>query len=230
VSAFVKPPWRDDPAWNDQLKRRTIDVGDQAIVGLTLVPGGPTLSVTSSNPSIARLDELNLRAGLRLFRVSAIGVDAGSVEHAMLEARDFAGTVRAAMQLEVRGPAPRKAIAVSLSKQILEGFEGSTKQFEFDCVTGAPDAPTIPGIFCISHKDRLHRSAASNAPMNFALFFSPDGRAIHQYHGVTPLSILRRLKASAPEWFGSRGCVRLSEGNAHALFDWASIGTTVKIR
>ena len=35
---------------------------------------------------------------------------------------------------------------------------------------------------------------------------------------------------SASDWFGSHGCVRLSEEDARTLFDWAPINTKVEIR
>jgi lipoprotein-anchoring transpeptidase ErfK/SrfK len=66
--------------------------------------------------------------------------------------------------------------------------------------------------------------------MNFAMFFSSDGKAIHQYHGILPLAVVRAAKSGVSDWFGSHGCVRLTEEDAKTLFDWTPIGTPVDIR
>jgi lipoprotein-anchoring transpeptidase ErfK/SrfK len=123
-----------------------------------------------------------------------------------------------------------KKIVVNLAAQTLEALEGRRHVFAFDCVTGSSDHPTKPGIFTISRKHRVHRSAKYNAQMNYAMFFSADGKAIHQYHGFLPLTIVRAMKSGVSDWFGSHGCVRLTEDDAKALFEWAPIGTVVDIR
>lgn len=66
--------------------------------------------------------------------------------------------------------------------------------------------------------------------MHYAMFFTRDGKAIHQYHGVVPLFAVRLLKENISDWFGSHGCVRLSEEDARALFEWAPVQTTVRVR
>jgi len=62
--------------------------------------------------------------------------------------------------------------------------------------------------------------------MNYAMFFTIDGKAIHQSNAVGVTSILK-------DWgindLGSHGCVRLAEDNAAKLFQWAPIGTPVFI-
>jgi lipoprotein-anchoring transpeptidase ErfK/SrfK len=60
------------------------------------------------------------------------------------------------------------------------------------------------------------------------MFFSADGKAIHQYHGLVPLSVVRAAK-SASDWFGSHGCVRLTEADAKALFEWTPEMTKVVV-
>jgi lipoprotein-anchoring transpeptidase ErfK/SrfK len=230
MPSFVKPPWIDKGGWDEGLKRQTVHVNHYATVGLTLDSGGQTLIVTSNNPSVAKVEEQPQKGGLRIFRVTGLNVASSGIDYSMLEAKNSTGTVQAFMQIQVIGPAGKKKISIFLATQKLQAFEGATKKFEFDCVTSASDYPTVPGTFHISRKDRVHRSAKYNAQMNFAMFFSADGKAIHQYHGIAPLSLVRTLKSGVSDWFGSHGCVRLSEDDARALFDWTLIGTTVEIR
>jgi lipoprotein-anchoring transpeptidase ErfK/SrfK len=66
--------------------------------------------------------------------------------------------------------------------------------------------------------------------MNYAMFFTHDGKAIHQYHGLAPLSLIRTVKTGLTDLVGSHGCVRLGEQDAHALYDWAPLGTLVHIK
>lgn len=62
--------------------------------------------------------------------------------------------------------------------------------------------------------------------MNYAMFFTVDGKAIHQSNAVGITSILKDWGVNQ---LGSHGCVRLSEDNARTLFDWAPMNTTVFI-
>ena len=66
--------------------------------------------------------------------------------------------------------------------------------------------------------------------MNYAMFFTADGKAIHQYHGALPVSTVRFLKSKVSDYLGSHGCVRLAEDDAKALFEWAPIGTVVEVK
>lgn len=120
----------------------------------------------------------------------------------------------------------QKRIEVSLRDQYLEAYEGERRVYRFPCMTGASDHPTTPGTFKIGRRLREHRSRKYDADMDFALFFSDDGKAIHQYHG--PFTTVRFMKGMS-DWFGSHGCVRLEESDARTLFDWAVPGTSVHI-
>jgi hypothetical protein len=63
--------------------------------------------------------------------------------------------------------------------------------------------------------------------MNFAMFFD-HGKALHQYHGLVPLSIVRAAK-SGSDFFGSHGCVRLTQDDAEKLFNFAPLHTRVTV-
>lgn len=119
-----------------------------------------------------------------------------------------------------------KRIVVSLKEQYLEAYEDGRRIYRFPCMTGAEDHPTDPGVYKIFRKHEKYRSRAYDADMNYAMFFSQDGKAIHQYHG--PFTLTRFMKGMS-DWFGSHGCVRLEESDARKLFDWAPKGTTVHI-
>jgi len=119
-----------------------------------------------------------------------------------------------------------KRIHVSLHSQKLVAYEGPTKIFEFDCVTGDKDHPTDIGTFQVFQKDRTHFSSKYKVQMDYALFFTKDGKAIHKSHAVGVGSYLKYLGIDS---IGSHGCVRLTEEDAKALFEWTPMHTTVVV-
>ncbi len=123
-----------------------------------------------------------------------------------------------------------KHIRVDLMTQTLTAHEDGKEVLRFDCVSGDKDHPTDRGIFHIFRKERIYRSRAYNAQMDYAMFFTHDGKAIHQYHGPIPISVLRLTRNNITDWVGSHGCVRLSEDDAKALFDWTPSSTRVIIQ
>ncbi len=123
-----------------------------------------------------------------------------------------------------------KIIKVSLTEQSVEAFEGKERVFRFECVTGDKGHPTDKGVFQIMRKVHPYRSRTYNVQMNYAMFFTHDGKALHQYHGLVPLSVVRTVRSGVSDWFGSHGCVRLTEADAKALYQWAAIGTKVHVQ
>lgn len=122
-----------------------------------------------------------------------------------------------------------KTIKVNLAQQIVEAHEGNTRIFRFECVTGDNEHPTDRGMFRVMRKVHPYRSHTYSVQMDYAMFFTQDGKALHQYHGVVPLSVVRTARSSVGDWFGSHGCVRLAEADAKALYGWVSVGTTVLV-
>ena len=120
-----------------------------------------------------------------------------------------------------------KRILVNLSEQMLEALEDGRRVYRFECVTGDEDHPTDAGRFEILRKSRDHRSRTYDVDMHYALFFTRDGKAIHQYHGALGLSLVRAARQTVSDWFGSHGCVRLTEEDARALFEWSPLRTQV---
>jgi hypothetical protein len=127
-----------------------------------------------------------------------------------------------------------KKIVVHRNVGILEAWEGTQRKYAFDCVTGDRNHPTPKGKFKIFRKHEVYRSKTYDTQMDYAMFFD-GGRAIHQYHGplsheLVPLGIIKLLRETVSDYFGSHGCVRLSEKDAKALFNWAPMWTPVVVQ
>lgn len=122
-----------------------------------------------------------------------------------------------------------KRIAVYLSAQQLEVVENGCSNGSFPCVTGDYEFPTERGEFRVLSKQHPYRSKKYDVQMNYAMFFTSDGKAIHQYHGLSPLWLVRWMKQDLTDWFGSHGCVRLEEQDAKALYEWVAVGTRVTV-
>lgn len=123
----------------------------------------------------------------------------------------------------------RKRIKVYLDQQIVEAYEGAERIFRFECVTGDKNGPTEPGRFRIYPKKEKYTSNKYKVPMDYAMFFTPDRRAFHKYHGPMPFSLMRSTKRYVTDLVGSKGCVRLREADAIALFEWTPEHTEVHI-
>jgi len=124
---------------------------------------------------------------------------------------------------------PNKILKVILSKQVIEAYNGNKLVFVFDCVTGDSNNPTGKGTFHILRKHKKYYSHKYNVQMDYAMFFTVDGKAIHQYHGWTPFSLIRIAKTNVSSWFGSHGCVRLEERDAKTIFEWTPLSTKILI-
>jgi lipoprotein-anchoring transpeptidase ErfK/SrfK len=122
-----------------------------------------------------------------------------------------------------------KTIQIDLALQIVETFAGVELVHSFECLSGDKAHPTDPGAYTIMRKHHPYRSHAYQVRMDYAMFFTPDGKALHQYHGIVPLRILRSVRNGLGKWIGSHGCVRLTEDDAKTLYEWASVGTIVKV-
>jgi lipoprotein-anchoring transpeptidase ErfK/SrfK len=123
-----------------------------------------------------------------------------------------------------------KRIAVNLEEQTVQAFEDDNQVYDFICVSGDEEHPTDKGVFKIFRKQHPYRSQTYNVEMDYAMFFTEDGKALHQYHGPVPLEVVRAMKQGVSEWFGSHGCVRLEEEAARTLYEWAPLGTQVTIK
>jgi lipoprotein-anchoring transpeptidase ErfK/SrfK len=123
----------------------------------------------------------------------------------------------------------KKVIRVNLALQIVEAYEGTERIFRFECVSGDKYGQTDRGTFKIDRQHRKYRSKSYDVQMDYAMFFTPDGKAFHQYHGSAPFALMRSTKMYLTDLVGSRGCVRLREADAKALFEWTPRFTVVHI-
>lgn len=119
-----------------------------------------------------------------------------------------------------------KRIVVNLRRQVLTAYDGTQQVYRFDCCSGDKDHPTDAGKFKIFSKHRKYTSKKYKVPMDYAMFFTKDGKAIHMSHAVGLTSLLKYLGADS---VGSHGCVRLSEDDARTLFEWTPMHTTVEV-
>lgn len=119
-----------------------------------------------------------------------------------------------------------KKIIVDLDRELLYAYEGEKLVFKFDCASGDKNNPTPVGRFRVHRKHKKYVSNKYKVPMDNAMFFH-EGYAIHQAYMVGPISL---LKYAGLEYFGSHGCIRLSESDASKLFDWTPMNTSVEIK
>ena len=121
-----------------------------------------------------------------------------------------------------------KKIIVNLTDQNLTASEDGKVFHTCECVSGDSAHPTPTGRFEINRKQHPYTSKKYKVPMNYAMFFTTTGEALHQYHGPAPWWLLRvgRELTSA---VGSHGCVRLQETDAAKLYRWAPLRTKVEV-
>jgi lipoprotein-anchoring transpeptidase ErfK/SrfK len=119
-----------------------------------------------------------------------------------------------------------KQIIVDLSDQNLYAYEGARLVHSFYCASGDRVHPTAtwPSLHSIFRKHEIYRSKTYNAQMDYAMFFTVDGKAIHQSNAVGITSILKDVGINQ---LGSHGCIRLSKAHASKLFTWAPMKTPV---
>jgi len=122
-----------------------------------------------------------------------------------------------------------KKISVDLKAQKVTARDGTTVFHTCECVSGDSSHPTPKGTFKINRKNHPYTSMKYKVSMNYAMFFTSTGEALHQYHGPAPWGLLR-LGRTITEAVGSHGCVRLQEADAKKLYAWAAIGTMVEVK
>jgi lipoprotein-anchoring transpeptidase ErfK/SrfK len=122
-----------------------------------------------------------------------------------------------------------KRIVVTLSTQTVDAYDGKTLFHTCECVSGDSSHPTPVGPFQVTRKHHPYTSKKYGVPMNYAMFFTDTGEALHQYHGPVPWWLLRAGRALTSA-VGSHGCVRLQEDDAKKLYKWAPLHTSVEVK
>lgn len=125
---------------------------------------------------------------------------------------------------------PGKRIEIDLPEQRLRGFENDELVFDFSCSTGMTSTPTIAGQFQILFKEpeAYAQRWSLDMPYFMAIYYERPGFA----NGIHELPINaagQRLWSSILGWPASYGCIILDVGDAEALYDWAPVGTLVRI-
>ena len=120
----------------------------------------------------------------------------------------------------------KKRILIKLREATLYAFEGDVLKFKFDTATGRDNFRTEPGSYKILRKHKVYRSRKYNSPMPYAMFFSEDGKAIHQSDWVSGKHLFQHFGIY---WFGSHGCAGLHEEDAKVLFEWTPYHTPVVV-
>lgn len=108
-------------------------------------------------------------------------------------------------------------LTVSLDKQQLRFYRGTTKLETSKVSSGKPGHDTPMGVFSILEKKKYHKSNIySGAPMPFMQRLTWSGIALHQSNSV-------------PSWPASHGCVRLPASFAKKLYSLTERGAHVLI-
>ena len=125
---------------------------------------------------------------------------------------------------------PGKRIEIDLPEQRLRAFENDELVYDFTCSTGMTSTPTIAGQFQILFKEpeAYAQRWSLDMPYFMAIYHERPGFA----NGIHELPINaagHRLWSSVLGWPASYGCIILDVGDAEALYDWAPVGTLVRI-
>jgi len=111
-------------------------------------------------------------------------------------------------------------IMVNLSEQKAYAIEDGYVLFEGCISSGKPGRETPEGEFRILQKERYHTSnlwpkPKGGAKMPYMLRLTNSGIAMHLGY--------------VPNKAASHGCIRLKQGFAQEMFDWAKVGTKVYV-
>jgi len=131
---------------------------------------------------------------------------------------------------------PGKRIEIDLPGQQLRAYEANsssptdTLTFDFIISSGMSKTPTIAGQFQVLFKEPDAFARRWNLDMPYFMGIYEEGEGFH--NGIHELPITawdRRLSAGVLGWPASYGCIILDVGDAEALYNWAPVGTLVRI-
>jgi hypothetical protein len=123
-----------------------------------------------------------------------------------------------------------KRIEISLPEQRLRAYEDGQSVFDFTCSSGISTTPTIAGQFQVLFKEPSAFASRWNLEMPYFMAVYQEGPEF--FNGMHELPITasgRRLWAGVLGWPASYGCIILNVGDAEALYNWAPVGTLVRI-
>ena len=125
---------------------------------------------------------------------------------------------------------PGKRIEIDLPEQRLRAYEDETVVYDFTCSSGMTSTPTIAGQFQVLFKEpeAYAQRWSLEMPYFMAIYYEGPDFA----NGIHELPIRadgQRLWASVLGWPASYGCIILDVGDAKKLYDWAPVGTLVRV-
>lgn len=127
-------------------------------------------------------------------------------------------------------PAASKLILVDISEQHMYVYENGVVIWSWVTSTGEPGRDTAPGNYSVLNKIPNAYGATWNLWMPNWLGIYWAGSLQNGIHALPILSDGSKLWAG---WLGtpvSFGCVILSDDNSATLYNWAEVGTPVKIQ
>ena len=123
-------------------------------------------------------------------------------------------------------PGIAKEIKADLAQQRVFTYEKGVLVRAFKMSSGKPETPTITGKFKVIHKQELLFSKIAKCWLSFWVGFTKDGKyGLHE----TPICDGTRVGEDKIGTPASAGCLRLKQGEAEILYNWADIGTVVEV-
>jgi hypothetical protein len=125
---------------------------------------------------------------------------------------------------------PGKRIEIDLPEQRLRAYEDEALVYDLTCSSGISTTPTIAGQFQVLFKEPQAYAQRWSLEMPYFMAVYYEGPDFA--NGIHELPITaggHRLWAGYLGWPASYGCIILDVGDAEKLYDWAPVGTLVRI-
>jgi len=125
---------------------------------------------------------------------------------------------------------PGKRIEISLPEQRLRAYEDEQLIYDFTCSSGMTSTPTIAGQFQVLFKEPEAFASRWDLTMPYFMGVFQEGpEFVNGIHELPITSYGKRLWEGVLGWPASYGCIILGIGDAEKLYDWAPVGTLVRI-
>jgi len=126
---------------------------------------------------------------------------------------------------------PGKHIDVNLYQQTATAYENDAPVFTLTISSGISRTPTIDGQFQILFKDADAYAKRWQLDMPYFMgIYEEDDGFFNGFHELPITHYGTRLSSSVLGYPASFGCLIVDEGDAEKLFNWADLGTLVRIR
>jgi hypothetical protein len=125
---------------------------------------------------------------------------------------------------------PGKRIEIDLPEQRLRAYEDDELIYDLTCSSGISDTPTIAGQFQVLFKEDMAYAPRWDLEMPYFIAIYEHAKGF--YNGIHELPILssgQRLWGGVLGWPASYGCIILDISDAETIYNWAPVGTLVKI-